>query len=124
MLEHAVRVYARLLHVSNSQRMQTVVLQHRDRDLHVLGCHDVVRRPRRGPREVCSSLPQSCITHLPLVSLQPLPCSSSALRASDLRNSSPSFVAHRVTFCGTMTSYAPLRKQGDRVRAVHADVRQ
>ena len=31
--------------------------------------------------------------------------------ASDLRNSSPSFVAHCVTFCGTMTSYGHLRKQ-------------
>ena len=54
--------------------------------------------------EVCSSYSKS----LPLVPLLRHHCD-----ASDLRNSSPSFAAHGVTFCGTMTSYAPLRKQDD-----------
>ena len=63
--------------------------------------------------EVLNSFPESYLTRH---ALAPFQCYSSALRASDSRHSSPSFVAHCVTFCGTMTSYAPPESRRTRAR--------
>ena len=54
------------------------------------GMQDGEHRPTRVKTyEVFNSFPKGYITHPPLVPLQSLLCSSSALRASDLRNSPP-----------------------------------